>query len=268
MNEIITSAKNPKVMQLQKLMQKKYRDEEGLFLIEGLRFVEEALQSKADVLEIYLREDTTERYPNFAQLIPANMPVYFFTEQLFKKFTETEHPQGIAALIRKQSSNPNEVLAGQNPLVLILDQVQDPGNLGTLIRTADAAGVTGCIIVKGSADLYNPKTLRATMGSVFHVPHIVTDTIEEACSAVKEKGIKVVTTDVSAEAIAYTQADLTGGMALVIGNEARGSSDYAKTAADQLITINMPGKAESLNVAMATGIILFEAVRQRELAKG
>ncbi|GAB4258057.1 TrmH family RNA methyltransferase [Thermincola ferriacetica] len=263
MKETITSAKNMRIMYLQSLLQKKYRDREGKFLVEGLRFVQEALQSGADIEELILAAGVLEKNPSFQSIISDKIPITIIADQLFKKITDTETPQGIAALVRKKEFRAEDLFVVANPFLLIIDKVQDPGNLGTIIRTADAAGVTGVALVKGTADLYNPKTLRATMGSVFHVPIINFDSIEEACHLAKKHGLKLIVTDISKDSSSYLAVDYSEPVALVVGNEASGASSFAIENSDYRVVIKMPGKAESLNVSVATGIILFEAARQR-----
>lgn len=264
--DIITSAKNPYIQYLQSLLQRKNREVEGKFLIEGLRFVEEAVQAEASIEDIIVSPEFTKKHGQLLRNLPVELPITFIAHSLFKKITGTENPQGIAALVEKQRFQIEDLLDAPAAFILVAEQLQDPGNLGTLIRTADAAGLSGIILTKGTVDLYNPKVLRSTMGSLFHVPILTEVSITDAFTMLRDKGIRLYAADTSTEAVDYIKTDFSGPVALIIGNEAKGISAESRQGVDQLVRIGMPGRAESLNAAVAAGIILFEAVRQRQVS--
>ncbi len=254
---------------MKRLGHRKYRESEGKFLVEGLRFVEEALSSDWVVETLICTQPfkASDRNLNFFRRARAQkIPVWVAADNVIKALTETKNPQGVVALLRVKKRTLEEIfsVAGsstRNPLVLVSDGVQDPGNLGTMIRNADAAGIDGVVLLKGTVDLFNPKALRATMGSLFHIP-VVDATLADFKEMVKNKGVQVLVADPKGKT-AIWQTDLALPVALVLGNEAHGASDQVKAIADGFITIPMPGKAESLNVATSTAIILYEAVKQR-----
>lgn len=228
---------------------RKERDRSGEFLIEGFHLVEEAIKNESEILNIIVREDVD---------IPANwnidnIYVVEVTAQVADEFAETEHSQGIFAQV-KQPTVSKEAQTKWTKLLLV-DAVQDPGNIGTMIRTADAAGIDAVILGKGSADPFNPKTVRSTQGSIFHVP-VVRGDLSEWIDSLKEKDIPVYGTALE-NAVLYHQVKKEGKFALIMGNEGSGidSNILAKTDANVIIPIM--GKAESLNVAVATGIVLY-----------
>ncbi|HZK18364.1 MAG TPA: RNA methyltransferase [Clostridia bacterium] len=251
------------------MKQRKFREAEGKFLVEGVRFVEEALKSDWEVEALICSHSfrASDRNLNFFRDVCIHeTPLWLAADNIIKAVTSTQTPQGIVALVRIKETTIDHILApnndsNRNPLVLVVDGVQDPGNLGTMIRNADAAGVDGVVLLKGTVDLFNPKALRATMGSLFHIP-VVDATIEDFGEKAKNNGVRVFVADPKGQ-IAVWEADLTLPVALVLANEAHGVSDAVKSIADKFVTIPMPGKAESLNVATSTAIILYEAVKQR-----
>jgi TrmH family RNA methyltransferase len=191
-----------------------------------------------------------------------------------ESLADTVSPQGVLGVVRRLPFQPGyspgssaedsaNFSVPNPPLVLILDRIQDPGNLGTLLRTAEAAGVTAVWLLKGTADLFSPKVLRATMGSIFRVP-IVTNVEAGAVQELRSQGVGLLAAAVEAAALPYYEADLSKPLALVLGNEANGLADWLKMASDQLVTIPLAGAAESLNAAVAGAVILFEVRRQRQ----
>jgi TrmH family RNA methyltransferase len=262
----ITSRQNPQVRYLISLHQKKHREQEKKFLIEGWRFVEEALNSAAPVERVIFgtaaRDDA--RYKRISDLVAGRgIPVLHMADHVLEAVMETEQPQGVAALVRQWEPDLAAALRrNPNPLLLVVDGVRDPGNLGTVIRTADAAGVTAVALLTGTADLFNGKTLRSTMGSVFHLPVQKDVTAPEIKKLLAEHGLPLLAADISGKKTVY-ELSLTGPLAIAIGSEAAGLSAEIKQAAAELVTIPMTGRAESLNVSVAAGVLLFEAVRQR-----
>lgn len=228
---------------------RKERDRSGEFLIEGFHLVEEAIKNKSEILNIIVREDVD---------IPSNwnidnIYVVEVTAQVANEFAETEHSQGIFAQVKQPTVSKEEQTKWKK--LLLVDAVQDPGNIGTMIRTADAAGIDAVILGKGCADPYNPKTVRSTQGSIFHIP-VVRGDLSEWIDSLKEKAIPVYGTALE-NAVLYHQVKKEGKFALIMGNEGSGidSDILAKTDANVIIPIM--GKAESLNVAVATGIVLY-----------
>lgn len=262
----ITSRQNPQVRYLRSLHQKKHREQERKFLIEGWRFVEEALNSAAPVETVIFgaaaRDDA--RYKRISDLAAGRgIPVLHMAEHVLEAVMETQHPQGVAALVRQWDPDLTEVFRqSTNPLLLVVDGVRDPGNLGTVIRTADAAGVTAVALLTGTADLFNGKTLRSTMGSVFHLPVQKDVTVQEIRKLLAEHGLPLLAADISGGKTVY-ELSMTGPLAIAVGSEAAGLSEELKQVAAELVSIPMPGRAESLNVSVAAGVLLFEAVRQR-----
>ncbi|MFJ8262396.1 TrmH family RNA methyltransferase [Rummeliibacillus sp. NPDC094406] len=228
---------------------RKERDRSGEFLIEGFHLVEEAIKNKSEILNLIVREDVD---------IPAswNIDDIFVVEvtaQVANEFAETEHSQGIFAQVKQPTVSDEE----QNKWVklLLVDAVQDPGNVGTMIRTADAAGIDAVILGKGSADPFNPKTVRSTQGSIFHIP-VVRGDLSDWIDSLKEKGVRVYGTALE-NAVLYNQVKKEGKFALVMGNEGSGIDAQLLEKTDANVIIPIMGKAESLNVAVATGIVLY-----------
>jgi RNA methyltransferase, TrmH family len=261
----ITSAQNPVIKDVKSLKSRKYREEKGLFFAEGSRIVEEAVKENNDVIYTIISEDyISENESSFLldKLEKSTSRNYVVPSGLFKELSDTETPQGILAVIalKKYSFNDKAI---NNGLFLILDMIRDPGNMGTIIRTADAAGLTGVVITGGCVDAYNPKVVRSTMGSIFHIPLYYFDTGIDAIRFLKAKGIKIYASHLKGACSIY-EADLTCPAAIIIGSEADGISEDTALQADMLVRIPMNGKAESLNASVAAGIIMYEAVRQRQ----
>jgi TrmH family RNA methyltransferase len=244
----IESVNNPKVKQWKKLLTKKERDKSGTFLVEGFHLVEEALKQGEQILEIIVSErvDLPPRWDT------GSTPVTLVTEEISTSLSETEAPQGIYALCRQE--NMYSSIAGARTYLLI-DAVQDPGNLGTMIRTADAAGIDAVIVGHGSVDIFNSKVLRSAQGSHFHLP-IVRDDVHEWVDKLKGKNIPVYGTALDGASL-FTDTESSDSFALIVGNEGSGVSKeiLARTTANLYIPIY--GKSESLNVAVATGILLY-----------
>ncbi|ARU59654.1 hypothetical protein CBW65_00290 [Tumebacillus avium] len=262
--EQITSVKNNRVKDWAALKQKKYRSQTGLYIAEGTRLVEDAVASGAPIDAILLSGDLQSgRFDKIINgLASLGTQVYEVAEQVMEHISDTKTPQGVIAVIRQLEGDPNDFLDNKtNPLYLVLDGIQDPGNLGTMIRTADAVGATGVFLGKTCVDLYNPKVVRATMGSMYHLPVFEVD-LELFLPAMKRQGITVVGTAIDADKTVF-QHDFTQGTALVIGSEAHGLSAAMADAVDQNISLPMPGKAESLNAAIASSVMMYEALRQR-----
>jgi len=242
----IESPKNARVKHWKKLLTKKGREETGCFLLEGFHLVEEAVKSQAPLVELIVDERTT---------IPpgwdvSDVPVVIVTETVMKAISSTETPQGIAAICRQR---PHELTGVKT--ALLIDAVQDPGNLGTMIRTADAAGIDAVILGEGCADLYNPKVIRATQGSLFHLP-VVKGDVAEWITRLKEQGVPVYGTALE-NAVDYRAIPQSSSFALLVGNEGSGVRRELLKMTTENVYIPIYGQAESLNVAVAAGILLY-----------
>jgi TrmH family RNA methyltransferase len=254
---VITSSQNPRIQQVRALLaQRKEREESGLFAVEGVRLVEEAVSS-GWVARLVLY--TADLSPRGLTLVAAcrerGLDVEEVAPQVFKSITDTENPQGILAVLTRRDLP----LPAPLHFVVVADQVRDPGNLGTLLRSSAAAGAQAVLLSPGCADAFAPKVMRAGMGAHFRLPLL---TFEWGAVPPLLGSCKVYTAE-SAAGTACWELDLTGPVALVIGGEADGVSQQARALADGAVTIPMPGKSESLNAAVAAGILLFEVVRQR-----
>lgn len=253
----ITSKDNPIYKKTQKLLKKKYRDETGLYMLEGIKPLEDALRMGVKIKSVFLREGTGSR-PGFEE-----SDVIVLNNELFKKLSDTESSQGVIAVAEKyryDSGSFTDAVNGGN--VLIMDRLQDPGNIGTIIRTAEAAGYKGIVMMRGSGDVYSPKVVRAAAGSLFRVPVINLDTASEAAALMKNMGKKIVVTCFDTD-ISCFDADLTSDVAVVIGNEGSGVSEEFINSADLKVKIPMEGSIESLNAAVAAGILMYRSLKNR-----
>lgn len=259
----ILSPQNPRAKEWAQLLEKKHRDKQHKYVIEGIHLVQEALRSGADLECVAF--DVEQGIPSelSPQLTETDTEVQWIgvSAAVIAKCSDTKTPQPVFAVVRKRPTDIDVLLQLKNSLVIVLDGVQDPGNVGTIIRTADAAGADGVIIGRGSADIYNPKTIRSTMGSIFHLPVVEGDLLELLPQA-KKNGVRIISTSLQATSTCYGY-DFTGPSWLLLGNEAKGVSVEAQKLVDDSLIIPMKGQAESLNVAMASTVILFEAMRQR-----
>lgn len=241
---IITSKANSVVKNAKKLHQKKYR--KSSYLIEGWHLFEEAVQAGARIEKIFALAEHGEKLTDYPQAV-------FVTEEILLDLADSQTPQGIVAIVQKEEEQMPDLTSGK---YLFLEDVQDPGNVGTMIRTADAAGFSGVVVSSKSADIYSLKTLRSMQGSHFHVPIYrmpVGIFVEEA----KKGDLPILATTLSQESKDYRELARLENFALVMGNEGQGISPFMVEQADQLVHISMKGQAESLNVAVAAGILMF-----------
>ena len=241
---IITSKANSVVKSTKKLHQKKYR--KSVYLIEGWHLFEEAVQAGVTIEKVFALESYRDQLAAFPQTI-------WVSEEILQDLADMQTPQGIVAVIQKEEVGLPDFSQGK---FLFLEDVQDPGNVGTMIRTADAAGFTGVIVSDKSADIYSLKTLRSMQGSHFHLPIYrmsLATFIEEA----KKSNLPILATTLSKESKDYRELSLLKDFVLVMGNEGQGISPVMAESADQLVHIGMKGRAESLNVAVAAGILMF-----------
>ncbi|WP_347299279.1 TrmH family RNA methyltransferase [Clostridium perfringens] len=251
----IESKNNNLFKEIKKLKEKKHRIKSNKYLIEGLRFVEEAIKSKVSIDSIIFTESFKEKNPDLFLKINENIKLIQMNEALLKQLCSTENPQGIVGVINMQNK---ELKNGE--LVVLVDKVQDPGNMGTIIRTAHAAGAAGIVMTKGTVDIYNDKTLRSTMGSIFYIP-IVEDDSLDFVKSLKKEGYKLVVSSLQGKNN-FFEENLQGKVMIAVGNEGNGVSDEVYDIADIKVKIPMPGEAESLNVAVATSIMIYEKIRQ------
>ena len=258
---MISSTGNKQVKLINALIKKsKTRREEGLFVAEGARLYAEI--PEAMIHSVYVSESYRKEAPDF--LSAGGTEVTVVTDDVFKAMSDTRSPQGILALVRQQEYTLDEVIRARDRPVqlLIMERIQDPGNLGTMIRTAEGAGVTGIIMDDDSADIYNPKVIRSTMGSVFRMPFLYVGNLPETLSMVKQAGICLYAAHLKGRNN-YEREDYTGNIGFLIGNEASGLSDEIAGLADIWIKIPIAGQVESLNAAVAASVLMFEAARQR-----
>ena len=267
----ITSAANPLLRLTHAIVHTQRRAaKEGLFTVEGLRLAEMAAASDWRICHAFVTERamTGARAKRLVDaLLERDVPVYLVTEKLFSTLSDTDSPQGVLLVMeRKQRISLDEMHAGtygdEPPLYIALDRVQDPGNVGTILRTADAVGAAGVILLHGSADIYSGKVIRATMGALFHVPFAVHVAAEELTHFAQEKGMDLLATACDAEARTHFEEDLRRPAVIVFGNEANGVSEELLCASEH-IYIPMRGHAESLNVSAAATAVMYEALRQR-----
>ena len=251
----IESKNNNLFKEIKKLKEKKHRIKSNKYLIEGLRFVEEAIKSKVSIDSIIFTESFKEKNPDLFLKINENIKLIQMNEALLKQLCSTENPQGIVGVINMQNK---ELKSGE--LVVLVGKVQDPGNMGTIIRSAHAAGAAGIVMTKGTVDIYNDKTLRSTMGSIFYIP-IVEDDSLDFVKSLKKEGYKLVVSSLQGKNN-FFEENLQGKVMIAVGNEGNGVSDEVYDIADIKVKIPMPGEAESLNVAVATSIMIYEKIRQ------
>jgi len=267
--EVIVSSQNNLVKLAASLRQKKYRDEAGVFSVEGVRLVEEAIKADWEITTCIVTKKAYEQsrvQKLVEQLEKRHCRIAELSDILYAKITDTDQAQGIMAIVKKKEFSLQDLTAeNKRPLIAVLDAVQDPGNVGALIRTADAAGCTAVIMTPGSADLFSGKTVRATMGSLFHIPVVSKISTPELISYVKEFQIQLIATALTSSS-PYYEVDLTGPAAVVFGNEGNGVSDELLRHAASRLYIPLYGQAESLNVAAAAAVIFYEIARQRRVA--
>ena len=264
---MIESTQNKHIKRLIGLQKnKKNRNKEKVFIVEAIKLVEEVPEDW-EIDSIFVAASFKQENPSFLNQIALHRnlsenEVIEVSDKIFNAVSDTMTPQGILAICKQKVFSLEETLSVQNGFFIILEDVQDPGNLGTIIRTGDALGANGIFLTKGTVDLYNPKVIRSTMGSIFHLPILTDLDINVLLEELKKKHIFILSAHLKGEKYPY-QCDLRKNIALLIGNEANGIKDSTAKQTDILVKIPMLGKAESLNAAMAAGILMYEVVRQR-----
>ena len=287
---MITSASNPKIKELKQLQKKaRLRQEKGLFVAEGLRMVGET--PKERILAAYVAEHFEKEHADW--LARRNVPYETVVDNIFDSVCDTKTPQGILCLVKRQEWTLDELLAGTQkmedreqkdcesakdcergeshekkgkaPLFLLIENLQDPGNLGTIFRTGEAVGVSGIIMSRETVDIYNPKTVRSTMGAIYRVPFLYTDSLMQAIEQLKAADICIYAAHLKGERY-YSDFSYEKGTAFLIGNEGNGLSEQIANLADAYLKIPMEGQAESLNAAVAAAVLMYEVHRQRGLS--
>lgn len=267
---MITSTNNQQLKQVTALLKKaKERKEKKVFVVEGTKMVAEA---PAESLKAVYMSESYYHHPQNQSMIKAleetcqkqQAMMETVADGVFKSISDTQTPQGILAVVAMPEYGLQDLLAADRTHLLILESIQDPGNLGTMIRTGEGAGITGVIMNKTTVDLFNPKTIRSTMGSIYRVPFFVTEDLEETIEKLHEKGVALYAAHLKGEQN-YTEEDYTGATGFLIGNEGNGLSDAIADLADTYIRIPMEGQVESLNAAISATLLMYEANRQRRL---
>ncbi len=264
--EKITSLQNTRIKNIVKLGKAKERKEQNLFVLEGARELSLALSAGYIADSIFVCPDLFSKsdYPDILDTIPNNIK-YDVTQQVFEKIAYREGSDGLIALMKPKSHHLSDLKLKENPFIIILEAVEKPGNLGAILRTADAAQVDAVIICDPLTDVYNPNAIRSSVGCIFTVSTAVCSS-EEALSWLKENNIKSYAAELTASQW-YHETDYTTSSAIVMGTEADGLTTFWLTNADQRIKIPMRGKIDSLNVSVSTAVITFEAMRQRNFNK-
>ena len=259
--QVITSKDNEFVKYVKKLKEKKYRDQSQEFIIEGIKLVKEAIEEKANIKQIIICDNCED-----SRIIPkdlmyeiAKYNCVYVTENILKTMSDVNAPQGIMAIIGR-NNNENNIDYNQD-IIVVLDDIQDPGNLGTILRTVDSIGLNQILVSKRTADCYNPKVVRSTMGAIFRIKIIECADLEQTLKEIQKNNFKLVVSSLQTNNSLY---DINfNKKVIIIGNEAKGVEPQIQKMADEKIKIPMLGKTESLNASVATGIILYEYVRQK-----
>ena len=259
--QIISSKDNELIKHIKKLKDKKHRDESNEYIIEGVKLIEEAVKENARIKKIIVCEDTTRTYeiPTHIMYEIAKYECVYVTNKVFASITQVTNPQGIMAIIEKGDTNVQ--IDYTQDIIVALDDVQDPGNLGTILRTVDSIGLNQIIVSKGTADAFNSKVVRSTMGAIFRVKIIEVENLPQSIKEMRKHHFKLMVTSLQTENSIY---DIKfNKKIIVIGNEANGVSKEIQEMADEKAKIPMLGKTESLNASVAAGVVMYEYVRQK-----
>ena len=256
---IISSKDNEIIKNIRKLKEKKYRDIENSYIIEGIKLIKEAIEEKANIKQIVMCEEFSDDEVDKDTLFElARHNLINVTKNVFNLITDVKTPQGIIAVVeKKQNKDANY----KEDIIIALDDIQDPGNLGTILRTVDSANLKQVIVSKNTVDVYNPKVVRSTMGAIFRINIVEADDLKEELEKAKSHNYKVMVTSLNAKKNIY-DADFNKKV-IVIGNEANGVSKEIQDMADEKVIIPMLGKTESLNASVATSIMVYEYVRRK-----
>ena len=259
--QTITSKDNELIKHIRKLKDKKYRDESNEYVVEGVKLVEEAVKENAKIKQIIVCEDTTRTYeiPTHIMLEIAKYECISVSDKIFNIITQVTNPQGIMAIIEKNAQNAK--IDYTQDIIVVLDDVQDPGNLGTILRTVDSIGLNQIIVSKGTADAFNSKVVRSTMGAIFRIKIIEVENLAQAIKEMRKHHFKLMVTSLQTKNSIY-DIDFYKKI-IVIGNEANGVSKEIQDMADEKAKIPMLGRSESLNASVAAGVVMYEYVRQK-----
>ena len=257
---LITSKDNETIKHIRKLKEKKYRDEYGEYIVEGIKLINEAIEEKQNVKTIIVCDNCNKEALNQNSMYEvAKLDCIYVDEKVFNTITEVKNPQGILAVVEKQ--NKEKQINFNEDIIVVLDDIQDPGNLGTILRTVDSVGLSQIIVSKKSGDVYNSKVVRSTMGAIFIVNVIESENLKDTIKEIKKHKFNVISTSLDTDKSLY---DINlNKTVIVIGNEANGVSKEIQELSDIKIKIPMLGKTESLNASVATGVVLYEYVRQK-----
>lgn len=269
---MITSASNGRIKYVKDLLEKsRLRRKDACFVAEGVKMFLEAPDDR--IKEVYVMESFMEtsgkcsgsfgdRYEEVEQkLDKTNYEIV--ADSVFKKISDTVTPQGIITVVNTANSDINDVVKGDKPLIMVLENIQDPGNMGTIIRTAEGAGVSGILLTRDCVDIYNPKVIRSTMGSIYRSVFSYVDSTADVLSVLASKNIKTYAAALNSEAKCYYEYEYTNGSAFIIGNEGNGLKEETVNMSDNVCYIPMSGQVESLNASVAASILMYEAKRQR-----
>lgn len=260
---MITSSSNAKIKNVMKLQKKgKERRQQAVFVVEGIKMFKEA--PKERLLEVYIAKSLYEKGSLEADLKGITYEVV--EDSVFAQMSDTKTPQGILCVIKQSCYELEKMLAKANGTWMILEDIQDPGNLGTILRTAEGAGIEGVIMTENTVDIYNPKTIRSTMGSLYRVPFCIIKDVRETVEMLKKSGFTVYAAHLAGEKY-YDEFDYCNKTAFLIGNEGNGLKDSTAKLADVYLKIPMEGEVESLNAAVASSILMYENLRQRRRGK-
>ena len=263
--QTITSKDNTLIKHICKLKEKKYRSRYCEYIIEGVKLIREAIDENVNIKSIVVCEEqlNSELMQKYLKEELKKLDYTLVPENIFKLISDVENPQGILAVVEKEK---NDKIDLSKNFILALDDIQDPGNLGTIIRTADSSNLTQILVSKGTVDSFSPKVIRSTMGAIFRVKVIECENLKETLKNLKQEKYKIVVTSLDAEKMVYDM-DFQRSV-VVIGNEANGVSKEILDLADEKTIIPMIGKTESLNASVATGIILYEYIRKEKCTNG
>ncbi len=258
---MITSTSSAQVKHVLLLQKKaKARRESQEFVVEGIKMVSEAPADR--VVKVYISETFDKNNEEFkSNLNIESGRIEIVSDHVFMHMSDTQTPQGVMAIVKMRTYNMEEILA-DNALIIGVENLQDPGNLGTIVRMGEGAGVTGVVMSANTVDIYNPKTIRSTMGSIYRIPFIYVEDFAKTMIDMKSMGVKVYAAHLDGT-MEYTEPDYKAKTAFLIGNEGNGLTTAAVNAASHLIKIPMEGQVESLNAAIACTVLTYEAMRQR-----
>lgn len=265
MSDLLTSSQNPRVKEALKLNNRRERDRSGLFLIEGFRELKRAIDGGVTIESLFICPELFLGSNEQALIDQSRVRPWRCSVSVFEKLSYRDRPDGLVAVAVQMKSSlemlSKKIVAKKTPLIVVAEAIEKPGNLGTILRSADAAGADGVIVCDRCTDIYNPNVVRASVGTLFTLPVIEAST-DEVFSWLKEHQIRIAAATPSAQDV-FTEIDLSGPIAIAVGTEQLGLSDRWMRAADAQVRIPMHGVADSLNVATATTLLLYEVVRQR-----